>query len=294
MSCFTLLPSLDEHCCWTRASYQVQSAFLHNNSINKLIPVEMYKVRHQGQRHIRPGGHAHLARNVHPQTAQQFDLQSVRCIPKGRVVEHLESPNEALGGGVEFILEDRFVGVFHEGDVVEPEPVGRNSVAVDEEAAEEEEVAEDGDDDRVSNNDVRDHAGEERYEGASGPEGGEDHEKVEEEPRDAPAEAHPKEGGAAIGIIGGFAHENVAFMKEHWEVLAELKKVVAMATAKKPKRSWTPLEVLSRRQNKVARMKPVTIAEPRRTPKSSGILRELVIVRLDSITISIQKELAKV
>ena len=69
---------------------------------------------------------------------------------------------------------------------MEPEPVGGNSVTFDEEAAKEEEVGEDCDNDHVSDNDVGDHAGEERYEGTSGPEGGEDHEEVEEEHGEAP------------------------------------------------------------------------------------------------------------
>ncbi|POO02454.1 hypothetical protein TorRG33x02_014380 [Trema orientale] len=67
-----------------------------------------------------------------------------------------------------------------------------------------------------------------------------------------------------------------------------------MAKAKKPTRSWIPFGELSRRQNMVASMIPVTKTAPSLIPKSSGILREFVIDRLDITTISIQEGLANV
>lgn len=67
-----------------------------------------------------------------------------------------------------------------------------------------------------------------------------------------------------------------------------------MAKAKKPKRSWTPLGELSRCQNMVAKMIPVTTTAPSRIPNNSGILLELITDRLAITIISVQNGLAKV
>jgi len=63
---------------------------------------------------------------------------------------------------------------------VEPYPVGRDSVPADEEPAEEKKVGKDRNHHREPYHHVRHHSREERDEGASGPEGGHDHQKVKD------------------------------------------------------------------------------------------------------------------
>lgn len=65
---------------------------------------------------------------------------------------------------------------------MEPDPVIGNSIAIDEEAAEEEVVSENRDDDHVPDHNMRDNAGEKRHERASRPKRGQDYEEVEEKP----------------------------------------------------------------------------------------------------------------
>lgn len=124
---------------------------------------------------------------------------------------------------------------------MKPNPVIRNSVPRYEEAAEEKEVGENGDDNSVSEHDVRDDAGEKGDEAAAGPEGGEDDEKEKDEAFRATRKADGEEcgggegggkedkgweanngvgedvGRATVGIVGCFSHEDVAFLKEDGE-----------------------------------------------------------------------------
>ncbi|BAS92007.1 Os05g0120050, partial [Oryza sativa Japonica Group] len=95
----------------------------------------------------------------------------------------------------ELVLEHRLVRILDQRQVVEPDPVAGDAVAVDEEAGEEQEVGEDGDDHRVSQHDVRHHRGQERHEPAPRPERRQHGQREEGERRATAGEPDGEEGG---------------------------------------------------------------------------------------------------
>ncbi|KAH6835739.1 hypothetical protein C2S53_002928 [Perilla frutescens var. hirtella] len=104
------------------------------------------------------------ARDLHPQrvahAVQQLQLQLLRHRRHRRRVEDLHAADEALHRICELILQHRLVGALHQRDVVEPNPVHRNPIAVDEESVEEQEIGQKRHHDRGSEHHVRHHAGE--------------------------------------------------------------------------------------------------------------------------------------
>ncbi|CAH2058917.1 unnamed protein product, partial [Thlaspi arvense] len=202
-------------------------------------------------------------------------FHGARNLPERRVVEYLNPPDETFRRIFEFVLQNPFVRVLHQGEVVEPDPVERDSLSGDEESGEEEEVGEDRYDD-----------------GASGPKRGQDREEEEEETTGSAGETNgPECGGCEAG-----GEEDEGRDRDYGlgEDVGRSPKVVDIANAKNPRRSWAPFGELSSFVNIVAKMIPVTITAPTRIPKSSGCLLEFSIERFPITIISIQKGFAKV
>ena len=197
------------------------------------------------RQHVGAGGDAGGCRHVGPQRPadglQHLELDALRHVPDRRSVEHLHAAREAARRVAELVLQHRLVRVLHQRQVVEPNPVVRDPVAVDEEAGEEEEVGEDGDDHRVAQHDVRHHRREERDEAAARPEGCQDDEHEEEERRRAAGQPHRPERGdrerqrqehqrrerdhgvgkhvrdAAVRVVRRLAQVDVPLLHEHRE-----------------------------------------------------------------------------
>jgi len=166
-------------------------------------------------------------------------LDGVRQRRQRGVVEDLRAPHEALAAAGELVLQHALERVLDQRQVVEPDPVGRDPVPVDEEAAEEQEVGEDGHHHGVPDHHVRYHAGEERDEAAPRPERRQDGQRVEGEPGHAAREADGEEGGecegegehherregddgvgqhvggAPVRAVGRLPQEHVALVEEH-------------------------------------------------------------------------------
>lgn len=85
----------------------------------------------------------YVARDVHAQRAahalQQLHLHRVRHHPKRHVFEHLHAPHKALHGVSKLVLQNDLVRILHKRNIVEPNPVERDSVSAIEKPAEQEE-----------------------------------------------------------------------------------------------------------------------------------------------------------
>ncbi|WVZ56515.1 LOW QUALITY PROTEIN: hypothetical protein U9M48_007032 [Paspalum notatum var. saurae] len=94
---------------------------------------------------VGPRGDAGVGADVHAQRLahgpQHPHLEHPRQRRQRRVVEHLHAAHEAPRGVAELVLHHRLVRVLHQRQVVEPDPVPRDAVPVDEEAAEEQEAS---------------------------------------------------------------------------------------------------------------------------------------------------------
>ncbi|PNT71941.1 LOW QUALITY PROTEIN: hypothetical protein BRADI_2g37631v3 [Brachypodium distachyon] len=180
------------------------------------------------RQHVSAGSNASMRRELGPQRvpngAEHLHLHRLRQSPNGGPVEHLHH-------GLVRVLDER--------DVMEPDPVIRDPVAVDEEPGEEQEVCQDRHNHRVAEHDVRHDGREERDEAAPGPERSEDDEGEEAEGRRAAGQPDGEEGGdgegeredderregddgvgqhvggAAVGVVRRLPEVDVALLDEH-------------------------------------------------------------------------------